>query len=274
MAQPVSLTLRAGATENLVAPARRRSRNQLSIVRGPLWWVLALVVTVAPTVTAAWTGAGSSLDSPMTLFSLSFEIQALIGPLLAVALYVVPVSEQFTNGWFLYTRTRQDMRKRLVRIALRSAVVPAGVLAAATLLCALYAFGFGPFGMAVPGPSSSEYATFTQITAASGVLYVIVIALWQGLWAAVFSLVALGLLLLSARRAVAFGIPLVLYWIDNAVLGTSGLEVFRSVSSINPFTVTQSPIWTAAVPLLWWVGILVVLVVLLRHRRGDVPTLL
>lgn len=210
----------------------------------------------------------------MTLFSLSFEIQALVGPLLAVALFVVPVSEQFTNGWFLYARTRQGVRDRLSRIALSSAVVPAAVMAAATLLSALYAFVFGPFGVAVPGPGSSEYATFTQLTAFSGTLYVLVVALWQGVWAAVFSLVALGLLLLTGRRAIAFGVPLILYWVDNAVLGTSGMEVFRTVSSINPFTVTQSPIWTAAAPLLWWLGLLLVLAALLRHRRGDLPTLL
>lgn len=274
MAQPVSLTSSAGAAAKLAPPARRRYSHRLSLLRRPTWWALVVVVIVAPTIVAERMGASSILDSPMSLFSLSFEIQALIGPLVAVALFVVPVSEEFTNGWLLYTRTRQDLRERLLRLVLRSATVPAAVMTAATLLSALYAFAFGPFGAAVPGASSSDYATFTQITAVSGVLYVVVVALWQGLWAAVFSLVALGLLLLTGRRAFAFAIPLVLYWADNAVLGTSGLEVFRSVSSVNPFTVMQSPIWTAAVPLSWWVGILAMLAVLIRHRRGDLPTLL
>ncbi|WP_157773310.1 hypothetical protein [Brachybacterium vulturis] len=273
MAQPVNLTPPAGATKNLVVPARRRF-SRLSIARRPMWWGLVLAVVVAPTLVAASMGAGSILDSPMTLFSLSFEIQALIGPLLVVALYVVPISEQFTNGWFLYTRTRQDLRHRLLALTLHSTAIPAAVMMAATLLSALYAFGFGPFGVALPGPSSSDYATFTQLTAASGILYVAVVVMWQGLWAAIFSLVAFGLLLLTGRRAVAFAIPLVLYWVDNAVIGAAGQASFRSVSSINPFTVTQSPIWTAAVPLLWWVGILVMLAALLHHRRGEVTTLL
>lgn len=244
------------------------------MVRQPLWWALVLAVVVAPAIVAARMGAGSILDSSMTLFSLGFEIQALIGPLLAVALYVVPISEQFTHGWFLYARTRQSLRERLLRLALSSAAIPAAVMTAATLLTALYAFAVGPLGVAVPGPDSSDYATFTQITAVSGVLYVIVVALWQGLWAAIFSLVGLGLLLLTGRRAVAFAIPLVLYWVDNAVVSASDQAIFRTVSSLNPFTVTQAPIWTAAVPMLWWVGILVVLFALLRCRRGDVSSFL
>lgn len=146
-------------------------------------------------------------------------------------------------------------------------------MAVATLLAACFAFAVGPFGLAVPGAEVSDYATFTQITATSGVLYILVVAAWQGVWAAVFSVVALGLLLLTGRRAIAFAMPLVLYWVDNVVAGVSGLESFRTVSSINPFTVTQAPIWTALVPLLWWGGLVVVLAALVRYRRGDLAAL-
>ncbi|MGY5765146.1 hypothetical protein ACXET9_08095 [Brachybacterium sp. DNPG3] len=255
----------------LTASPRPRIRDPLSPTRSPAWWMLVVIVLLLPLATAVKTASNSEVPGPLTLFSFGFLLPSALGPLLAALLYVAPFSGQVADGWLLYTRTRRSPRETLRRHALRSALIPAAVLTGGTLLLGVYAFVLGPFGLDGGRPGDAEVAMFTQLTAISTPLYVIVFALWQGLWAAVFSLMSFLILLLTGRRALALSLPLIGIFADNVAMEFSGNALLRAVSSIDPFSVVQAPIWTAAVPLLWWLAALAALAGLLRWRGQEIP---
>lgn len=248
-------------------------RDPLAPTRSPRWWLLVALVAAAPTATALALASTSQLDGPLTIFSLGFLIPSTLGPLLAAMLYVLPFSGQVTDGWLLYTRTRRSPQATLRRHALLSAVIPFTVFAGGTLLLGVASFVLGPFGVDGGRPADAAAAMFTQLMSTSTALYVLVVALWQGMWAAIFSLMSLLVLLLTGRRALAFSLPLIGLWAENAALDTTDNALVRTVSSIDPFTVVQAPIWVAAVPLLWWLAALALLHGLFRRRLLESPAL-
>lgn len=253
-----------------MAPVKRIP-DRITPTRSPAWWILVVAVFVAPTATALPLASNSVLDSPLTIFSLGFVIPSALGPLLAAMLYVVPFSGQVVDGWILYTCTRRSAQQTLRRHALLSAAIPFAVFAGGTALLGVMSFVVGPFGLDGGRPSDVHTAMFTQIMGLSTPLYVLVFALWQGLWAAIFSVISYLILLLTRHRALAFSLPLIALWVDNAALDLSDHALFRAVSSIDPFTVTQAPIWVAAVPLLWWLAGVGALYAILRRRGLDIP---
>lgn len=246
------------------AESQSRLPDPLAPSRSLVWWSFVVAVLVAPTATALPLASNSELDGPLTIFSLGFVLPSALGPLLAAMLYAAPFSGQVVDGWLPYTCTRRSAQHTLRRHALMSAGIPFAVFAGGTVLLGVMSFVLSPFGVDGGRSSDAGEAMFTQIMAVSTPLYVLVFALWQGLWAAIFSSMSYLILLLTRRRALAFSVPLIALWVDNAVLDLTDNALMRAVSSIDPFTVVQAPIWVAAVPLLWWLAALGALYAVLR----------
>lgn len=248
-----------------------RIPDTLSPGRSIVWCIFVFAIFVAPTATALPLASNSELDSPLTIFSLGFVLPSALGPLLAAMLYVVPFSGQVVDGWLAYTCTRRSGQRTLRRHALLSAGIPFVVFAGGTIVLGVMSFVLGPFGLDGGRASDAGAAMFTQIMAVNTPLYVLVFALWQGLWAAIFSVMSYLILLLTKRRALAFSVPLITLWLDNVALDLTDNALIRTVSSIDPFSVVQAPIWVAVIPLLWWFAALIALCAVLRSRGLEVP---
>jgi hypothetical protein len=251
-----------------------------------LWWVFAAGVVAFPAVAGLARRQSVSLQVPMDLFELGFELPAVVFPLLAVGICVVAFSSEVAHGWIVYVRTRAGLGRFLAARAVGVAVATFAVFFLAVALWGAVAFGVGPAaGWAPDGslPALSEAdaalatqqaATFTRVAAAGAGVYVAVYAIWVGLWGALFALIAFLVLLLTGNRLLAFVAPVGLYWVENIVLANLGLEVFRSVSAVFPFSIEQQPVATALVPLAVWLALAGVLAGDLVRRRLEVASLL
>ncbi len=261
-------------------------RAHLEVVRQPAWVLFAVACVAFPTITGLAQISSVSIQAPIELFELGFELPSLVFPLLAVGTYVVAFSSETANRWILYVRTRTSLRRYLATKAAANALVTFAVFFAAVALWGVIAFSVGPAAGWAPNgylpeltpqqvaTLTAQSATFTQLTVAGNWLYLVVYSAWVGLWAALFATVAFLVLLLSGNRLLAFVIPIVAYWLENIALATFGMETLRSVTAVFPFAIVQQPIASAFVPFVIWSIAVGVLTWAVARRRGEVLSLL
>ncbi len=264
-------------------------RSAVADIRPALSWQFFLLVAAVLILPSAYTTAISSdyaLFGEADVFTLIMSSGiALVFPLLAVSIYALPFSNELSQRYIFYTRTRSDIGRYIANKLLANAAMAAVFFFFVAFIPFLWAFFvdpalglIGPYRSTVVGLSPSEmgdYATtlhtFSQLLSAGPWAYGIGYSLWLALNGALYATIGLLLLFVVPNRFVALSLPFLGYHILNFATAVAGIPQY-SPASVFPFNVVQFPIWVPFMPF----GILLALTGLLaiyvwqNTRRLDV----
>jgi len=226
------------------------------------WKVLLFVAAllVLPSLYGTVISDGYALSGPVDFFTLIMGgVLPLIFPLLAVAVYAVPFSNQLSNRYLVYTRTRIDIRRNLAAKALANLILAFIVFFLVAFLPFLWAFFIEPslgvidqYRQSMVGPDGSAVSpsignTFSQLLAIGPWAYGVGYSMVLGLNGSIYASLGFVLLFLISNRFVAIAIPFVGYNIANFVFGVLAIPQF-SPAIVFPFNLIQFPMWVPFVP--------------------------
>ncbi|MCP3033130.1 hypothetical protein LF817_17535 [Halobacillus sp. A1] len=103
---------------------------------------------------------------------------------------------------------------------------------------------------------TSDSHTFSQLMDYGAITYGVVYSSWVAINTVVYASLSL-LLLMKINKALAFSLPFLIYWGAHIITANLSLAVFSPAYSIFPFGITQQPIWTAFIP---FVGLIILLI--------------
>lgn len=202
----------------------------------------AVVATVGLVVIGLFVAVTTDTRSfyyPLGLFSyvMGWTGLPLAYPLIAVAVFVLPFSEQIRHRQIAYTRVRANLRHYLLRAALKNAVIAFLVffsfvfIVFCCIFYALPAMGLTHFDTFAPGsyPQDFQLARMSELLRANPLIYGLVYSAWSGANAAVWASVGLVAILTIRNRFLALAFPLILFIALGFLLAIQG-GVFSQVS--------------------------------------------
>lgn len=240
-----------------------------------------------PTVWGVAVQASYAYQAPIDLFTLMVSHPAaLVFPLLLTGLYVFRFSSLLQHRYAFYARLRSGTRAFLgVHVAVNVIVVGSLVLvsylgAAAIAYLVLPrtqlvrgALGYQPLPNAAAREYSSSLVTFSQLSEAGTLAYVVGFASFVAVFSVVIATASLCFTLLARSRILGLALTLVLYTAESFVLAYAGLEQYRTDASLFPSGITQQPVWVPMVPLAAWVVLTAALLIYLRRSADRLDTL-
>ncbi len=240
----------------MLKTVRKELRTALSWKVG----VFVAALLVLPSLFGTVISDGYALSGSADFFTLVMAgVLPLIFPLLAVAVYAVPFSDQLSNRYLVYTRIRIDIRRNLATKALANLILAFIVFFLVAFIPFLWAFFIEPslgvineyhqsrVSPGVVAVSPSTINTFSQLLAIGPWAYGVGYSLVLGLNGAIYASLGFLLLFLIPNRFVAIAIPFVGYNIFNFVFGVLAIPQF-SPAIVFPFNLTQFPMWVPFVP--------------------------
>jgi hypothetical protein len=223
---------------------------------------LLLALLILPSLYATSTSDEYALFGEADFFALivSFALP-LVFPLIAVAIFALPFSNELSHRYILYTRTRTNVGRYLKRKLLANIAVAFTVFFLASFIPFLWAFVvepaigvIGPFRPTMAGLSPAELVaypasvhTFSQLLSFGPWAYGLGYSAWLGLNGALYASIGFQLLFVVPNRFIALSIPFIGYHILNFVFAVLAIPEF-SPAMVFPFNLVQFPIWTAFVP--------------------------
>lgn len=234
----------------------------------------ALLEPIAHGLVAART---HQVDTSMDLLGLMYRgVTPATLPLVVMLLAPVDFADQVAHRYLAYCRPRCDLRRHIQKRVVHAALSVGAIYLVGTALAAATALAASRWPLTghvlIDGPSGTA-ATFTQLTDYSTALYVFVYSVWVALNAALITVATMVLVLLLKSRLLALVLPFLVYWVENFVLAVLGLEQYRTVSAIFPFSLRQQPIWTALVMPLVWSCVVLLLAGSTRRRTDSLAAL-
>lgn len=228
-------------------------------------WKVVLVILallVAPSFYVTAISDGYALFGPADFYTLivSFGLP-LVFPLIAVALYALPFSNELSHRYIAYTRTRTPIRRYLRGKALANITLAFSAFFLAAFIPFLWAFVIepsvgviGPWRPTIAGLSEAGLAaypstvhTFSQLLTIGPWAYGLGYSLWLGLNGALYASIGFLLLLVIPNRFIALSVPFIGYHIANFVFAVATIPQF-SPAMVFPFNLTQFPLWVPFVP--------------------------
>jgi len=207
-------------------------------------------------------------------------------PILVVLVFVASFSGEVKNRFLTYTRMRRPIMST-VYIKLTANIVLTFLLYSALIfVCFLFAYYIEPYlGIVKFDPSygltKEEIAisnitrhTFTQILNQGVFTYAILYSCWLGINAALYSAIGFYLVLLIKNRFLALTLPFIIYLVGSFTLLGLGIEDYRPNNALFPFDRIQAPIWTAFIPFLVLLLILLCLILYVQKKHTEIESLL
>jgi len=232
-----------------------------------------LIFLVTPLCIANLRKSNYSFRDPLDFYIYSLEgVFQLIFPLVAVLVYVPLFSQEIKNRFLVYTRLRDQVRRTLLIRILANMVLTFSTFFLIIFSLFLFAFYIAP-GLGIVTFHPENYmldstsvvvdsyfrVTFSQLLKYGPFIYGLTYSIWIACNAVIYSLLSFYSVILTKNRLLALSIPFLVYFIGTLVLGTLKLDRFRPAYTIFPFGYVQSPIWTAFIPLIVLVCIIVFL---------------
>lgn len=222
------------------------------------WVLLALVVICIPLYFGVTQARTSVLRDELDLFAAMITNPVvLVFPVIITILTARGLASELKSRYLAYTRTRMDVRERLVVKLLAASAVAFGLLFTYCLLAFVAAFyllpameltAFDPvlYGLSAETVVEDSYgrATYTSFLVLGPITYGVLYSAWVGLSAAVFAALGLAALLLVRNRILAFAVPWLVYIGQTIVFALLDLPNLGLLYSIFPFGLT--PVSTLA----------------------------
>lgn len=154
------------------------------------------------------------------------------------------------------------------------------------LVCFLFAYYIEPYlGIVTFDPlyglTKEEIAinnitmhTFTQILNQGVFTYAILYSCWLGMNAALYSAIGFYLVILIKNKFLALSLPFIIYLVGSFTLLGLGIEDYRPNNALFPFDRIQAPIWTAFVPFLVLLLVLIGLIIYVHKKHTDIESLI
>ncbi len=250
--------------------------------------LLLLALLALPSVYATAISDGYALFGPADFFTLIIPFALpLVFPLIAVALYALPFSNELSHRYIVYTRTRSNIRRYLTSKALANIVVAFVAFFLAAFIPFLWAFVvepsvgvINPYRQTMVGLSPAELEaypatvnTFSQLLSIGPWAYGLGYSLWLGMNGALYASIGFLLLLVVPNRFVALSIPFIGYHIANFVFAVLTIPQY-SPAIVFPFNLTQFPLWVPFVPFTVLAVLALSLALYVRRRTRELDVLL
>lgn len=184
---------------------------------------------------------------------------------IAVALVAgTDLSAQLSDRYFVNTRAREDSRRRLTRILGLGILKVFGIFAGLTFVYAIAAFlvvpqvapqaispeSYGFSGKELAFSNDLDTAPLTALLVKSLFGFVMVSALWVGVYAITFALVTFTAVLLIEKSIIALSVPMFIYIGESATYQMAGLPAGSFIiSAMHPAGLQHYKLFDSLLPL-------------------------
>ncbi|WP_338705507.1 ABC transporter permease [Priestia aryabhattai] len=226
-----------------------------------VWFLLIL----APVIYTLSTVKQYSLLDRLDLYELHLStILPLLFPLIVVLIYLANFSGETKNNFLSYTRLRIDIKQYLRTKLIANNIIVFIIMFSFVFIPFLFAFYIEPsLGIINFEPENSglnaaqllnnsyNRFTFSQLLEYGTFTYGFLYSAWVGLNGIVYATLGFFALLLINNRFLALSIPFLLYHLGSFIIAVVNVPMVLLDASIFPFNISQYPIWTAFIQLLF-----------------------
>ncbi|MGG4046290.1 MULTISPECIES: hypothetical protein [Paenibacillus] len=247
-------------------------------------WVLTIIALIS---FAVYRSKSWDFRDPLEYFTFILNgALPITFPIIAVLIYVASFSGEVKDRFLVYTRIRRPIMETVYMKLAANIILTSLFFFGIIFISYLFAWYIEPhmnianydptgFGLTEENIAEDTYNryTFSQLIRYGTTTYIILYSLWVSINAALYSSISFFLVLLIRNRFVALSLPYITYIISSLTLASLGWPAYRPSFALFPFDYQQSPIWTAFVPFLVLVFILVCLLFYVKQNASRVGKL-
>lgn len=261
----------------------REIRSKLTL----MFLLLSILMTAALLSFAVYRSQNYTLRDWLDYFTFTLDGGLPITfPIVAVLVFVASFSGEVKNRFLTYTRMRRPILETVCIKLTANVILTFSFFFVLIFISFLFAYYVEPhlgiakyepegYGLTKDTIVADTYTrrTFTQLLQYGVFTYSLLYSFWVGINAALYSAIGFYLVLLMRNRFLALTLPYIVYLIVSFTLSALGMETYRLNYVIFPFDHAQNSIWTAFVPFLILVAVLVSLILYVKRNTAKVDSL-
>ncbi|WP_124040307.1 hypothetical protein [Neoactinobaculum massilliense] len=209
----------------------------------PSYWLTCLALIILWPGMAFFGQSSVAYDQWQQYYYDGSGFVGLFFPLFVTLLVQMPLLDEWSNTYFLPTRTRigswHYLRAKVFAVGLVAGATMALLVVLAFVLAKVTFKPVNPQGLLDP-PDLSRYQ-FGQLWEKSALAYIVVFALWVGIVAASEAILAVVAAAIISNKLIAIAAPFLVLFVVNLIVQILGLEEFQ----LPPLrtNITQQPMW-------------------------------